>query len=686
MAKTIEQIQEEVQQIKNETVAKQNTATRVGGALEDIVDHVEHYISDVVDKGVAEAVAAVEAKAQSIDKLTGDVDTLSSKVGEFKYEMRGTMVDLAKGDSLAIYDDESEFKKGQVQSNGYINTTKNNTCYSPIISARQGEEKKYLSFNNTLFKVDVLYYANEDGGTATAETGFLSNINRLQLVNNIYVRFNVRKIDETDLTDSDLMQISETVRVFVSVNNLLAKKTDVAVAESNAVALAKEYTDSITNNFVAKTVGKNMFNKDSKGIVSGKYIDYSTGRAGTNAVYEYQYIDVVGGITLSMNPFSYFQVAFFDSSDKYISGLNNKDCETFLTPNTAVKMSVSYPSEKRDLIQIEKGSSHTDYEPYKVGIDGNMITAGSVDESKLSDSVRNTLSKFDKINVIEVDVNGSGQYTSLRDAIESITDASKSNKYEIHIKEGTYDIKSYYTDAEWAVENASFVGLKVPDYTTLIGVGNRENVILTASDSTQRNYISTLNLSNTSGLKNLSVKADGLRYTIHDDFATTGGTGYDRVVENCYFYGKNLKLNYTYGCGIKQGANFIFKNCIFETVGAIPGLLIHNNTGWSIESYIRIENCRFIPYDKSYNNNKGVLLSSLGTGSKFTYVTAIGNIMRRFELNENNVPLYGRGNMFKLTGYANKFVHAGSSAGEDDVYINTTDGVDYSSYIDLVKF
>ena len=43
-----------------------------------------------------------------------------------------------------------------------------------------------------------------------------------------------------------------------------------------------------------------------------------------------------------------------------------------------------------------------------------------------------------------------------------------------------------------------------------------------------------------------------------------------------------------------------------------------------------------------------------------------------------------KGNMFKVNGYGNKFVHAGSTAGEDDVFINTTDGVDYSSYVDLI--
>lgn len=75
MAKTIEQIQKEVQQIKNETVAKQNTATRVGGALEDMVEKME---------------------ADSIS-VEGKLSNLGSKVGEF-----GKVV-LAENETDALY-------------------------------------------------------------------------------------------------------------------------------------------------------------------------------------------------------------------------------------------------------------------------------------------------------------------------------------------------------------------------------------------------------------------------------------------------------------------------------------------------------------------------------------------------------------------------------------------------------
>lgn len=84
MAKTIEQIQKEVQQIKNETVAKQNTATRVGGALEDMVEKME----DMVEKMEADSIS-VEGKLTNLGIGLEDVQILCDSIKtEFGAEKR----------------------------------------------------------------------------------------------------------------------------------------------------------------------------------------------------------------------------------------------------------------------------------------------------------------------------------------------------------------------------------------------------------------------------------------------------------------------------------------------------------------------------------------------------------------------------------------------------------------------
>ena len=640
-------------------------------AKADIVDTTGSATDKVMSQhGVTEAIDGVTNKVTELESKTLELESKTLELGFQSNSQESLISDIYKGqDNLSI-------KRGFSFSDGGLNTLGNiafdgKTFHSEKLSTTQESIVGAIVNDSTKFKVDVLYYNGIDDTTAYAETGFLAS-SSISLYRDKYIRINVRKIDESAISEEELVSIYNTIFIrFSFVSNIPTKE------------YVSDEIENKTKDFLKMKAGKNLFNKDSTEIQSG-YKAYADGITYTNPDFEFLIIEIKGNTTYCVTPFSYFQIAFFNGQNGYISGLNNTECETFTTPSNAVKMSVSYPKTRRDSIQVEEGSVATEYVPYSYGILGTDIQAGAIDESRLSTDIVDVLKSVITTKTIVVDINGSGDYVSLRDALESITDASEFKRYEVLIKEGTYNIRSYYTDAEWSVEGNSFIGLVVPDYVTLIGLGNKENVILTASDTTQRTYISTLNLSNTCGLKNLSIKADGLRYTIHDDFASTKNNGYERLVENCYFYGVNLKLNYTYGCGIKQGANFVFKNCVFETVGAIPGLLIHNNVGWDKESYVRVENCRFIPYSQNYNNNKGILFSSLGTNSKFTYATIIGCAMRRIELNENNAAVFGKGNMFKVNGYGNKFVHAGPTAGEDDVFINTTDGVDYSSYVDLI--
>ena len=58
------------------------------------------------------------------------------------------------------------------------------------------------------------------------------------------------------------------------------------------------------------------------------------------------------------------------------------------------------------------------------------------------------------------------------------------------------------------------------------------------------------------------------------------------------------------------------------------------------------------------------------------YATFKGcRINGKIKLTEENTD-YGRGNLFKVNGYANNFNNA-------DVTLSFTDGVDYSDYVDL---
>lgn len=178
--------------------------------------------------------------------------------------------------------------------------------------------------------------------------------------------------------------------------------------------------------------------------------------------------------------------------------------------------------------------------------------------------------------VITVKTDGSGDFTSLRAAVDSITDASKDNPYRIDIYPGTYDILDEYTDAEIReadVEHYTqgFPGLLLTDGISLRGVGDRSRIIihgeLETTYSTRIRYnISTLNLQGNVNLENLTISGKNIRYCVHDDFPYVGR--YKRIVRNCDFIGVSLCTDpaTTYGAGgWSDGCDAIFEDCDFGT-------------------------------------------------------------------------------------------------------------------------
>lgn len=196
-----------------------------------------------------------------------------------------------------------------------------------------------------------------------------------------------------------------------------------------------------------------------------------------------------------------------------------------------------------------------------------------------------------------------GDFSTLSAALASITDAdSETNPYEIHVYPGTYNTLEGYTEEQ--IQSAdigggytddSFVGAKLTDGISLIGIGDPTQIILTATlsndySSAVRGNISTLNTQGTCSVKNVTIRAQRIRYCVHDDFGST--KQYTRIVENCIFEGLGTSMSYnpatTWGAGIASpGMVAYFKNCDF---GYKVGY--HTRTGMTGNSLLIFENCR----------------------------------------------------------------------------------------------
>ena len=273
-------------------------------------------------------------------------------------------------------------------------------------------------------------------------------------------------------------------------------------------------------------------------------------------------------------------------------------------------------------------------------------------------------------------------YTNLRSALDDISNyghPSEQDQFVVLIREGTYDISTYYTDTEKA--QSSFVGLTVPDWVTLKGIGNREKTILQYALETASNNICVLNLMNTCGLENLTLYGVKTRYCVHDDKANTIGTAYYRHCKNVHFKGDTMTFGAVYGAGINSNAEWVFENCIFEslTESNYQNCFSVHGSGKSVQvasSSVLFDNCRFIGHGSSLNN--ALILSTLMNNASYfqNYCKLQGcSANGRLILREENASSYGAGIAWWATGYATTF---------SAVVITNTDGVDYSGNVDII--
>lgn len=160
--------------------------------------------------------------------------------------------------------------------------------------------------------------------------------------------------------------------------------------------------------------------------------------------------------------------------------------------------------------------SPVSFEEYKriLSINNNVLIQKNIEERIKA------LEKSSNI-VVQISVGVGKQYSSLVDAINSITDSSESKQYIINLYEGEY---------ETVVENninSDYKGLIIPDYVSIIGVGDREKIIIKGTlpsleYSEFANKISTINLTMNGTVENVTIKSKNIKYCNHDDGSEFG--------------------------------------------------------------------------------------------------------------------------------------------------------------------
>lgn len=583
-----------------------------------------------------------------------------------------------------------------VQLKNYVNDYFTNLNVQDEINKKLDE----MAENGTLDYIFNPYY--EDFNKKINEFENTTNNNISKFENNVNSQLNsFIKTSHNPVAVSSISQMTDTSLIYVNTTNgnWYYYNTDTNQWTIGGIYQSYEESPSLKNNTEAinsitdKISSLNIYNYQME--KQNGYFSLSSGEIVENDEFFYttEYIPIEEITNYIFGLYNYITkqyvntinpiIIFYDNSKNFISGINTRD--TFIPPTNAKFLRFScqkvydkgYPDYNTNnyAIMLSKSNTHSEiYQDY-------FNTIYKIKEKALPNTI--------KTNILTVKKNGTGDFTKLQDAINSITDNSEFNKYIINIYAGEYNIAEDFTQDQLN-PSTNFAGIFVPDYCSIIGIGNRDNIIIYADLEQRHQYISTLNFKNTAYIENITVRGTNTRYALHDDLASKNLNYYERIVKNCKIIGIKNYYSVAYGAGTQDGAHWKFINTIFDASHSSPNnsnglaFAVHNALNSKLNRFIEFINCRFIT-----NNSNGSLLlktlayrtsSGLETSEEMlTYVTVIGNEFGSgnigFKLVEENPTVYGKGCLYNVTGFSNK---------NDSYLIETTDEKDYSNRVNLI--
>jgi len=299
---------------------------------------------------------------------------------------------------------------------------------------------------------------------------------------------------------------------------------------------------------------KNLFNKTA--VTIDRYINTADGAlifSGSFNVSEY--IPVLPSTLYSMNKISFGAIHCYDASKIWLGTVYFADLSTTVTlPNTAF---IRFTVSDADLAtqQLELGTISTEYESY-----GKKIPISAI-RGDFNEPIKTTTT------TIVVDPSA-GDFTTINGALNSITDATETNRYVIFVKKGTY--------------NETF---RTNHWVDIIGEDKYKTIIDYTGDVTTWNDTSTVFAESNMTLSNLTLIGADTKYPLHIDKATGA---WDMLVENvrCIHRGSltdPVKAGTPVGIGLYPYQNLTMIDCdfIYEDVKGTQafgasGVYFHN--------------------------------------------------------------------------------------------------------------
>ena len=438
------------------------------------------------------------------------------------------------------------------------------------------------------------------------KTNLINNINELNSqVDNKINEVNSQLVTKINEVNSQLEQIVQENEKPIGLNKcdeemLAAIQNKEGETTFNLLSIPrdKSVTPSKTDFIIEKVISNNLFNKNT--CTDGFYLDYSSGVERENSVFSYSdFIECVSG-NYSMN-IGEFQICYYNDSKTFVSGYLTTNGK-FTIPNNVSYFRVSIITSMKDVIQINKGDSLLSYDNYKLCLD-------------FTKEINKKYSKLSEI--IVVDKNGNGDFTTITSAVENAKDGDV-----IIVKQGVYRGEV----------------IKAWSKTITINGYDKANTIIVNDTGDYR----TPPLEMCSGsLRNLTIIAD------KNPNGFDGTPAYAIHIENNNMENKTLEIdnchiishvNFAIGCGLRKGCLLDIKNSRLEGYSELQGgLYVHDTDVDSMVGLqkLRVKNTEILSNSLNSSAQQLVLQSMHKTGAEFNVEFINVNVRNMVTGNQN---------------------------------------------------
>lgn len=571
--KTFEELKQLAVQIRDEKTNKQNTATRIGTQM---LEHLNKLEQDYYDK------TATDKELKQRDEKLSE---LSSKIGISENEY----YDTYPNDKFLFTNILDNFK-------GYVRLL----TEADIMTCNVLSSHEYTGIN---LSKDWQYVDLSD--KENVRIYFKASINseiRLQCIyENVLLEYISEQLIKNESKIIDLESEDTAIKKLISIDKSIAKPIIWQETKSytNIRPFQIDLGDVISMGISPDEI---TFKFDTENTTVPKlYVEYNSSLGS----YKNEQFDT---ILLSSQDNKYF----YKFTPPVLSEL---DVLGDLTKYTVTcQISGDATVEKPHKVNLTDVS----YAEYPNTVVEELVNRVESLENKETNSADSSINYdwrgYYSMKHITVKKDGSGDFTTIQDAINSITDASPSNQYDIQVWDDFYitDITDLYMSNGVRNTNAnptSYVALFfTKNWVHVRGMGRQRILYIESPIDLQGSsfqQIQVIYLTGNCILNNFHVSIKGGRYAIHQESSGSKTSQDYHATTKCVnlkveHYGNSAYTNgnswtscYAQACGTTSGLRLEYKNCKWISHEHFP-YYAHENMDFDEACAISFEECEMV--------------------------------------------------------------------------------------------